>query len=548
MSNPDNFSIWYRIRTTLIYNLLHLGGPARLDEAQDPRLQLEREYLRRKEVHEAHREGRPVRPRRGHAPPKPRVPTRSWRAQSSASWRSSGSPSSSRSPEPAAWGLTRHLPFIFWTASRTPRRYSRPRGCQRSRPYGPAPRRFGVPMPDQPVLDLPMLGQTHGNRSAVTCHLKCDSACAFPAPNPSTETSFADIASRQLSRRRLLVECGSRHGGGLLFDLPRRAGRRCPPAARRAAVWTSSPSPRSRRRSMRSPCLRATAGTPIIRWGDPLFWNSPAFDPEVPDAEAQELQFGYNNDYLDILVTDRRGRRALLCCNHEYTNRNIMFPPTANAAQEREVIKTTMAAHGFSVVELQRRGRRRPWKYVRGGDKNRRITAYTPFALVGPAAGSDLLKTEADPTGRRAYGTFGNCSGGTTPWGTILSGEENFNGYFVANPDAYGAKRYGLTADAQRLRLGEGRPPLRRHRRRRTPTSPIASATSSRSTPATRPRPRASTRPWAGSSTRAPTSGSTPTARSRPTWVTTNASTTSTSSSRARSTGRATRPGPVGTT
>ena len=62
MSNPDNFSVWYRIRTTLIYNLLHLGGPARLDEEQDPRLQLEREYLRRKEVHEAHREGRPVRP------------------------------------------------------------------------------------------------------------------------------------------------------------------------------------------------------------------------------------------------------------------------------------------------------------------------------------------------------------------------------------------------------------------------------------------------------------------------------------------------------
>ena len=62
MSNPDNFSIWYRIRMTVIYNLLHLGGPARLDEAQDPRLQLEREYLRRKEVHEAHREGRPVRP------------------------------------------------------------------------------------------------------------------------------------------------------------------------------------------------------------------------------------------------------------------------------------------------------------------------------------------------------------------------------------------------------------------------------------------------------------------------------------------------------
>ena len=51
----------------------------------------------------------------------------------------------------------------------------------------------------------------------------------------------------------------------------------------------------------------------IVRWGDPLFWNSPAFDPTRPSASAQELQFGYNNDYLDILVQDRRGRRALLC-------------------------------------------------------------------------------------------------------------------------------------------------------------------------------------------------------------------------------------------
>ena len=59
---------------------------------------------------------------------------------------------------------------------------------------------------DQP---LPMLGRTHGNRIAVTCHLKCDSACAYPAPNKSTEPTFADIASRQLSRRALLVATGT---------------------------------------------------------------------------------------------------------------------------------------------------------------------------------------------------------------------------------------------------------------------------------------------------------------------------------------------------
>ena len=113
---------------------------------------------------------------------------------------------------------------------------------------------------------------------------------------------------------------------------------------------------------------------------------------------------GYNNDYLDIIVTDRAGKKALLCCNHEYTNRAIMYPPTANAAEEREVLEATMAAHGFSVVQLKRRGRGRPWSYIRGAKKNRRITAYTAFAVDGPAAGSDLLTTAADPSGRRAHG------------------------------------------------------------------------------------------------------------------------------------------------
>ena len=180
----------------------------------------------------------------------------------------------------------------------------------------------------------------------------------------------------------------------------------------------------------------------IVRWGDPLFSDSPAFNPEVPDADAQERQFGYNNDYLEILVTDRPGKRALLCANNEYTNRDIMFPPTAS---EAAVLKATMAAQGFSVVELRRRGKGRPWRYVKGGDRNRRITAHTPFAVTGPAAGSDLLKTAADPTGRRVLGTFNNCSGGTTPWGTILSGEENFHNYFLADGTTPQQTRYGLT-------------------------------------------------------------------------------------------------------
>ena len=94
------------------------------------------------------------------------------------------------------------------------------------------------------------------------------------------------------------------------------------------------------------------------------------------------------------------------------------------------------------------------------GRYNRRITADTPFTLTGPAAGTDFVKTPADPTGRTIAGTFANCAGGVTPWGTVLSGEENFNQYFGApegapapNPvDADRFDRYGIALEPGELK------------------------------------------------------------------------------------------------
>ena len=182
---------------------------------------------------------------------------------------------------------------------------------------------------------------------------------------------------------------------------------------------------------------------PIIRWGDPLFADAPTFDPAAQSPEAQSRQFGYNNDYLDIIETNRAGTRALLVCNHEYTNENIMFPP---GFDPERLIRTAWAAHGMSVVELKRRRRGDTWRYERRGRLNRRITLDTPFTLDGPAAGSALLKTAEDQTGRKVRGTMNNCSGGTTPWGTVLSGEENFNQYFKATGTDPKEVRYGLSS------------------------------------------------------------------------------------------------------
>jgi len=116
-----------------------------------------------------------------------------------------------------------------------------------------------------------------------------------------------------------------------------------------------------------------------------------------------------------------------------------------------------MAAHGVSVVEIVRRDT--GWTYSRRSRFNRRITAETRIELTGPAVGHPLLKTSYDSSGSFVFGSLNNCGGGVTPWGTLLTAEENFNQYF-ANANSLDASdprraihsRYGLTTGASERR------------------------------------------------------------------------------------------------
>ncbi|MEV8147934.1 PhoX family phosphatase [Arthrobacter sp. NPDC080073] len=317
-------------------------------------------------------------------------------------------------------------------------------------------RRFGL---------LPMLGHTKGKRSPVTCALKCDNACSGEVCNTSSNAYFRDIASAAVSRRAALGfgAVGALAvvlGGNLSGNIPEAGGVGLSEAAK-----TGFDKAKLKFTPIKPVDYTVDAFTvpdgfawqPIIRWGDPLFADSPAFELNGQTAAAQARQFGYNNDYTDILpIPDSKDRRAVLFTNHEYTNENIMFPATLAAAEARAIGR---AAHGLTVVELERKNKNKPWNYVKGAPRNRRFLTDTTYELTGPAAGTDLVKTIDDPSGRKIKGTLGNCSGGTTPWGTILSGEENFNGYFVAPGTSAGDKRYGLTskATARKWELDEQR-------------------------------------------------------------------------------------------
>lgn len=124
-----------------------------------------------------------------------------------------------------------------------------------------------------------------------------------------------------------------------------------------------------------------------------------------------------------------------------------MFRGYDAAAPTREQVEIAWAAHGLSAVVVEENKKNGALTVVPRHHLNRRVTATSEFRLTGPAAGSDLLRTSADPTGRKVLGTLNNCSGGTTPWGTTLHGEENFNQYF-ANAGRATDKRYGIGTGA----------------------------------------------------------------------------------------------------
>jgi len=101
----------------------------------------------------------------------------------------------------------------------------------------------------------------------------------------------------------------------------------------------------------------------------------------------------------------------------------------------RDQVEAEIAAHGFSIVELEIDDSGR-WHFNRNSPFNRRSTGSTPMEITGPLRGNALVRTAADPTGAEVRGSLNNCAGGKTPWGTVLTCEENFDQYFANFPQS----------------------------------------------------------------------------------------------------------------
>ncbi len=184
----------------------------------------------------------------------------------------------------------------------------------------------------------------------------------------------------------------------------------------------------------------------VARWGDPLWSDGVEFDHATRgDASSQAKAFGDNIDGMEVFS---HGDKTLLVVNNEYTNRKIIWGNREEGKFETDddILKGKLA-QGLTVVEIAETDGQ--WGIVKDSPFNRRVTPDTEMVLTGPAVGHDLVKTAADPEGKGSLGTWNNCGNGSTPWGTYLACEENFNGYYSAeDPDhkvSAELKRYGVS-------------------------------------------------------------------------------------------------------
>ncbi|MFI1729038.1 PhoX family protein [Streptomyces acidicola] len=314
-----------------------------------------------------------------------------------------------------------------------------------------------------PVVGVNGESASHpGGRSAMTCRFRCGDACFHEVPNTSTNEYVGDVIATALSRRTMMraaavVTVATGAGAAVVAPATEATAATGTGAATDATAAAAAKKGKAARGLRFAPVAPNTADAVVIpegyeqnvviRWGDPILRGAPAFDPENQTAKAQAGQFGYNNDFLALLPVPGERGRQLLVANHEYTDEVLMFRGYDAANPTREQVEIAWAAHGLGAVVVEEDKRTGKLTAVPRHHLNRRVTVTTEFRLTGPAAGSDLLKTSADPTGTKVLGTLNNCAGGTTPWGTTLHGEENFNQYF-ANSSRPTDKRYGIGTGA----------------------------------------------------------------------------------------------------
>ena len=226
--------------------------------------------------------------------------------------------------------------------------------------------------------------------------------------------------------------------------------------------------------------------------GDPIAKDVPDYRNDgTDDAASFAHRAGDHHDGIQYFGLGPNGKysphssdRGLLCMNHEAITPAFLHPagPTivGDVRTAPEEVLKEFYVHGVSVIEIvKQKDRKRSswsaayaffnfnhrrtteWDYEQHSRFNRRIHTLTTIKLSGPAARTAFMVTKFSPDGSRTRGTVNNCAQGATPWGTYLTCEENWAGYFrriAATDDATRTAkeltsfaRYGVTGNGREL-------------------------------------------------------------------------------------------------
>ena len=276
--------------------------------------------------------------------------------------------------------------------------------------------------------------------------------------NPSTNEDFQSIIAKSISRRGFIKRgsgmaalgmmsgvgiagCGGDSSGD---DLPRQSD---------AELGFESISG-SRTDSVVVP--EGYQADVLVPWGTPINAQGNAFKTDGSNtAEDQANAVGMHHDGMQFFALNDEQTDGLLAINHEYIDQKALHPngPTrdeiSSQRTDSEEIRKEINAHGVSVVRIQLINN--TWQLVENDEHNQRFTGATPMDIAGPLRNSARLQTKYSPDGDSTRGTLNNCGNGFTPWGTYLTCEENWPGYFVnAGARTNDQIRLGLDDEATR--------------------------------------------------------------------------------------------------
>ncbi|HEX4872197.1 MAG TPA: PhoX family phosphatase [Nevskiaceae bacterium] len=305
--------------------------------------------------------------------------------------------------------------------------------------------------------------------------------------NPSTTPHFAEILEQRVSRRGVLkggmgAAAATFVGGSLLAA----------PEARAQTSLTLGFNAVGKTLADQVTVPEGYSVSVLTAKGDPL---ADAVSDYLNDGSQTdfEMRVGDEHDALYYFGMDANGgfdpsnsNRGLLVMNHEVTRPEQLFSDGArvrpDGARPAFQVRAEMQAHGVSVIEIAKDGNGR-FQVVRNSPFNRRVHGYTPMNIRGPMRGNALAVTAYSTRGLRTRGTLNNCANGYTPWGTYLTCEENWAGYFTRTPGSeslFSAKelqshtRYGVGSSGNSRYQWERGPASYMKRHNITPTGASA--------------------------------------------------------------------------